>query len=64
LAHDDRLDALSMAISYWVEQMASDADKAIYDRKEELLMETLEKFSTNTLLKPDRGEVGNTWFTI
>lgn len=64
LAHDDRLDALSMAVSYWVEQMASDADKAIYDRKEELLMETLEKFSTNTLLKPDRGEVNNTWFTI
>lgn len=64
LAHDDRLDALSMAVAYWVEQMASDADKAIYDRKEELLMETLEKFSTNTLLKPERGEVGNTWFVI
>lgn len=64
LAHDDRLDALSMAVAYWVEQMASDADKAIYDRKEELFMETLERFSTNTLLKPERGEVGNTWFTI
>jgi len=64
LAHDDRLDALSMAIAYWVEQMASDADKAIYDRKEEMLMETLERFSTNTLLKPERGEVGNTWFSI
>ena len=64
LAHDDRLDALSMAIAYWVEQMASDADKAIVDRKEELLMETLERFSTNTLLKPERGEVGNTWFTL
>lgn len=64
LAHDDRLDALSMAIAYWVEQMASDADKAIVDRKEELLMETLERFSTNTLLKPERGEVGNSWFTI
>jgi len=64
LAHDDRLDALSMAVAYWVEQMASDADKAIVDRKEELLMETLERFSTNTLLKPERGEVGNSWFTI
>lgn len=64
LAHDDRLDALSMAIAYWVEQMASDADKAIYDRKEEMLMETLERFSTNTLLKPERGELGNTWFSI
>ena len=64
LAHDDRLDALSMAIAYWVEQMASDVDKAIVDRKEELLMETLERFSTNTLLKPERGEVGNQWFTL
>ena len=64
LAHDDRLDALSMATAYWVEQMASDADKAIVDRKDELLMETLERFSTNTLLKPERGEVGNSWFTI
>lgn len=64
LAHDDRLDALSMAIAYWVEQMASDVDKAIVDRKEELLMETLERFSTNTLLKPQRSEVGNQWFTL
>jgi len=64
LAHDDRLDALSMAVAYWVEQMAADADKAIVDRKEELLMETLERFSTNTLLKPERELVGNTWFTI
>jgi len=64
LAHDDRLDALSMAIAYWVEQMASDVDKAIVDRKEELLMETLERFSTNTLLKPERGEVGNQWFIL
>lgn len=64
LAHDDRLDALSMAVAYWVEQMAADADKAIVDRKEELLMETLERFATNTLLKPERETVGNTWFTL
>ena len=64
LAHDDRLDALSMAVAYWVEQMASDADKAIVDRREELLMETLERFSTNTLLKKGREPVQNTWFSI
>lgn len=28
LEHDDRLDALEMAIAYWVEQMEVDADKA------------------------------------
>tara|TARA_R100001460_G_scaffold3427_4_gene10414 strand:- start:237 stop:1916 length:1680 start_codon:yes stop_codon:yes gene_type:complete len=64
LAHDDRLDALSMAVAYWVEQMASDADKAIVDRREELLMETLERFSTNTLLKKGREPVQSTWFSI
>lgn len=64
LAHDDRLDALSMAVAYWVEQMASDADKAIVDRREELLMDTLERFSTNTLLKRDREPVQSTWFSI
>ena len=44
LAHDDRLDALSMAVAYWVEQMAQDADKAISNRKEEKLRAELEKF--------------------
>jgi hypothetical protein len=44
LVHDDRLDVLSMAVSYWVEQMAADADVSIKDRKEELLDMELEKF--------------------
>ena len=44
LAHDDRLDALSMAVAYWVEQMAQDADKAIANRKDDKLRAELEKF--------------------
>jgi hypothetical protein len=44
LAHDDRLDALSMAVAYWVEQMASDADDLIRDRQEEMLNKELESF--------------------
>ena len=49
LVHDDRLDVLSMAVSYWVEQMASDADIRINERKEELLDEELEKFMDHAL---------------
>jgi len=49
LVHDDRLDVLSMAVSYWVEQMASDADIRINERKEELLDEELEKFLDHAL---------------
>ena len=56
LVHDDRLDALAMATAYWVEQISADADRAIKDRRDELLDITLEKFATNTLLKKDEEE--------
>ena len=42
--HDDRLDALSMAVKYWVDQMAADADVKIQDRRDELFDVELEKF--------------------
>jgi hypothetical protein len=64
LAHDDRLDALSMAVSYWTEQMAASADKAMHDRKEELLMETLERFSTGSLLKKQQAPEASQWFVV
>ena len=42
--HDDRLDALAMAVKYWVDQMAADADVKIRDRRDELIDMELEKF--------------------
>ena len=45
LTHDDRLDALSMAIQYWVDQMAQDADKKRTERKEDMLNEELRKLA-------------------
>ena len=42
--HDDRLDALAMAVKYWVDQMAADADVKIRDRRDELFDKELEKF--------------------
>jgi hypothetical protein len=42
--HDDRLDALSIACNYWVEQMAQDADQKINDRKQDLARKELDKF--------------------
>lgn len=44
LAHDDRLDVLAMAVSYWTEQMAQDADDQIAARKDRKLRESLEEF--------------------
>ena len=44
LTHDDRLDTLAIAVKYWVDQMAADADLKIRDRRDELFDMELEKF--------------------
>ena len=43
LTNDDRLDALAMAIQYWVDAMAQDADRQVAARREERLMQEVEK---------------------
>ena len=59
--HDDRLDALSIAVNYWVEQMAADADKKIVERKNENLDLELEKFMAHVIGKERFQSVENTW---
>jgi hypothetical protein len=49
LTHDDRLDVLSMAVSYWVEQMAADVDIRMDERKDHLLDQELERFMENAV---------------
>ena len=49
LAHDDRLDVLAMAVAYWTEQMAQDADKQMANRKDELLKRDLEDFMNHVV---------------
>lgn len=44
LVHDDRLDALSIAVSYWVQHMARDQEKAADEHKEALLEQELRSF--------------------
>ena len=55
IAKDDRIDALAMAVAYWVEQMDSDVNKAQADHLEvlrdlelERFMETVTGASTST----------------
>jgi hypothetical protein len=43
VTHDDRLDALSMAVGYWSQQMAQDASERILERKEEDIKKELQK---------------------
>lgn len=55
LTHDDRLDALAMAISYWVEHMSRDNNKAADAIKAKALDNELKKFVGNILgRKPKR----------
>lgn len=43
LAHDDRLDALSIAVAHWTSGMAVTAQDAIEDRKQELLEKEIQR---------------------
>ena len=44
LRHDDRLDALAMAVAYWVEHMARDNNKAVAQLNGEALDKDLKDF--------------------
>ena len=61
LSHDDRLDVLAMAVQYWVEQMAADADNEITLKRQELMMKELDKFMSdfNTIGNSNKS---STWF--
>ena len=49
LQHDDRLDALSMAVGYWVEAMARDVEVAAKDSREEAVDRMLDEFLESVL---------------
>ena len=49
LVKDDRLDALAMAVAYWVEQMDKDTSKTLEEHREKLLDEALADFAEHVL---------------
>ena len=51
LAQDDRLDALAIAVSYWVQAMARDTELAHKQHKEELFQKELDKFMESAIGK-------------
>lgn len=61
LAHDDRLDALAIAVAYWVEQMDKDVQQSINEHKEQLLDLELAKFASQVL---GEAPVGNNWMGL
>jgi hypothetical protein len=63
LSRDDRLDALSMAVGYWVEQMARDVDMAVKEAYAEKLEKELDTFM-DSIFKLQGGKKQTTWMKI
>ena len=61
ITHDDRLDALSIGIAYWVEQMNQDAEDKIEDRKTDLLNKELQSFSDAYYKRSKGSYSGSNW---
>jgi hypothetical protein len=62
LAKDDRLDALAMAVAYWVEQMDKDTQKVLDDHRSEMLRLELQKFSDHVLgMTPPEDNWADNW---
>ena len=53
LIHDDRLDALAMAVGYWTQSMAKDNDKAVDSLREEFMKKELKNFMGHVLGKKE-----------
>ena len=52
LKHDDRLEAVAMAVGHWSERMAQDVDQAVKDRREDVLDAELRKMMDHFDRKP------------
>jgi hypothetical protein len=61
LVHDDRIDALSIAVSYWVEHMARDQALAADQHKEELLKQELLAFQSQVF---GQAPTSDRWFSL
>jgi len=61
ILQDDRLDALAMAVAYWVQQMSANADTKMKDRREELLNDELESF-VNSTFGVNKSKSSLVWF--
>ena len=61
LDHDDKVDAVAMAVEYWAEYMARNADEAMKERRDDQLQEELDKMFDIL----DRKEIKrDTWFDV
>jgi len=57
LRNDDRIDALSIAVAYWIEQLAVDNTRAVESHKEKQLNMELEKFMEHAIGRKPKGDL-------
>ena len=62
--HNNRLDALAIAVKYWVDQMAADAHVKIRDRRDELFDMELEKFVNGIMGQQGVENSAITWMRV
>ena len=62
--HNNRLDALAIAVKYWVDQMAADADVKIQDRRDELFDMEIQKFVEGTVGSQGVEKRSLTWMKV
>ena len=58
LKHDDRLDALAIAVGYWTENMAQDEDRGVRAEREQALDRELERFLDHASAGKRTKEIG------
>jgi len=58
LAKDDRLDALAMAVAYWVQVLAVDTNRSVADHRQRLLDADLKRFMEHASGRPARAGSG------
>lgn len=66
LKHDDRLDALAIAVAYWTEQMARDEEMGIEQIRQDALDKDLARFMENAVDPSGRrsgGASGTSWIS-
>jgi hypothetical protein len=66
LRHDDRLDALAIAVAYWTEQMARDEEMGIEQIRQDALEVELQRFMENAVDPSGRrsgGSSGSSWIS-
>ena len=59
IRHDDQLDALSIAVNYWVERMDRDQELSFNEHKNDLLRKDLDRFMENAV---GRKPSNSRWF--